>query len=844
MKPLPAAPRWQQMDDALRSLLPLSMQERERWMARHFRGDTTLAPELRRLLSRAEQTDNPLDAVMSGACRLGPPAHRSQHAGDMIGQWRLLHPLGEGGMAEVWLGEREHDGVVQRAAVKLMTIGMADPQLRTHFLRERAILARLSDARIARYYDGGISPDGRPWLAMEHVDGKPIDVYCTEHDLDLNARLVLCMDLAAAIAHAHRALIVHRDIKPSNVMVSADGQVKLLDFGIAKQITRLTTDGNATDLTSRVLTPHYASPEQLREDPATTATDVFLLGLLLYEIISGERPFAQYEGDRPTLEHAICEIEPPRPSDVLAQARRHGKPKAISPREVRGDLDAIVLHALQKSPEHRYGSVEAMHQDIMRWQSGLLIQARRTSNLQRCGKWLARHRLLAAGGTAVLALVLAYAVTARMQASALAREAAINNTVRSYLINWFLAASPGRYVGRDPKASEMLADGLAKARRELRNEPALQAEILSVVGEIYMARGEYAQAEPVLRDASKLYAGLPDLDSRHRGSNTLNLASVLHYSGRYAAAEPLFRRALQQEIATYGEDAVQTVVPRWNLADLLQSRGRYGASIIEFEQALRAARATLGKASPATASIKVGLANVYRDIGRQKEAEVLYLQAIASKGGDKDSPTAGTAGPRLAFARLLLEQGRNDEAAAQLEPAFDTFRRIKGSDNPATAYWERYLAELDEARGNLDASASRLVRLTSQMRGQLPPHHLMFGYFALDAGYVALAQGHLDTAQAQFEQAQRIFDDIQPQGHPQRIRAWLGESLVARRRADLTTAQNKLSAARKQAQQQLDRQHPLFAALAAADGSARPADAQDGLDMLRVQRALAADSKP
>src|SRR5262249_46217885 len=210
---------------------------------------------------------------------------------------------------------------------------------------------RLSDARIARYFDGGIAADGRPWLPMEYVEGLPIDRHCAEHRLPLQERLRLFRDVCGAVAHAHRHLVVHRDIKPSNVLVSRDGQVKLLDFGIAKPIA--TGDGEATQATARLLTPRYASPEQLRGEPASTATDVYLLGLLLYELVAGRRPFAAHEGDAFVLERALREDDPPRPSDAMPS-------EPIAARELRGDIDRIVLLALRKDPAARYSSVERL----------------------------------------------------------------------------------------------------------------------------------------------------------------------------------------------------------------------------------------------------------------------------------------------------------------------------------------------------------------------------------------------------------------------------------------------------------------------------------------------------
>lgn len=839
MRELPQRDDWVRLDEALKTLLDVEPVEQAQRIEVEFADRPDLGRRLRELLVHAGGP-GVLDRIEPLAGKLALSGRFADQTPASLGDWHLIKRLGRGGMAEVWLGERTREGVVQRAALKLMTAGLSDPELRRRFVRERAILARLSDARIARYYDGGISADGRPWLAMEHIDGEPIDRWCAGHRLGLRARVALLGEVAAAVAHAHRSLIVHRDIKPSNVLVNGDGQVKLLDFGIAKQIAGDDVNGNLTQTTARVLTLHYSSPEQLRGEPVSTATDVFLLGLLLFELVTGERPFARYENDRQALEQAICEIDSPRPSEVLARRRKTGDVPRVAPREVRGDLDAIVLHALEKSPLHRYGSVDAFREDMERWQGDIPVRARRVGTMRRCGKWLLRHRVLAVATAVLLLAGIAYSVTVHMQARTIAREAAINRAVRNYLIDWFLAAKPGSKGGGDLTASEMLADGLAKARRELDAQPGLKAEILSTIGSIYMARGEYARAEPVLRDANDLYSTLPELDARHRGANATRLATLLHYTGRYAEAESMFRTALVQQTATLGARALPTLVTRQHLADLLHSRGRYADAIAQYGRALAGARMTLGESAGLTAALETGLADVYRDSGRLSEAEALFQRALRTQLRAYGEKSAITAATHLSLGRLLLVQGRIDQAAAQIEPAFQAFAPIKGPTRPATAYWERYVAELEEMRGDLDAAAGRLLRLTAEMRGQLPPGHLMFGYYTLDAGYVALARGRLDEAQHQFEVSQRIFDGIQPAGHPRRIEIWLGESLVARRRGDRVRAQRLLAAARAQARRQLAPTHPLFAALVAADGRPVAVHEPVSLAMLRVQRALSA----
>jgi serine/threonine-protein kinase len=400
MTRLPDSERWREIDAALTDLLDVPPSERDAWIDAHCAGRPDVAAELRALLAHAE-ADGPLDRVGRSAVLADALGAHAREDG-IIGGWRLVRRIGAGGMADVFLAERESEGVSQRAALKLLTSGFASPELRARFVRERGILAELSDARIARYFDGGIAADGRPWLAMEYVEGLPIDRYCEEHALSLRERLALFREVCGAVAHAHRHLVVHRDVKPSNVLVSHDAQVKLLDFGIAKPLGART--GDATETTARVLTPHYASPEQLRGDAPSTATDVYLLGLLLYELVAGRRPFAEHEGDPFALERALREDDPPKPSDALA---RSGQAKPIAPRELRGDIDRIVLFALRKDPAARYSSVERLDEDIALFLAGRPVHARGDAVGYRLRKWLARHRIAAAALAGALIVALA-----------------------------------------------------------------------------------------------------------------------------------------------------------------------------------------------------------------------------------------------------------------------------------------------------------------------------------------------------------------------------------------------------------------------------------------------------
>jgi serine/threonine-protein kinase len=833
------ARRFGELDALLRRALDLEGDARAGFLRALAGTRPDLAAALRGMLAAADAGgDDALSAALDAdvwAALADDPA-----TGQRFGAWRALATLAHGGMARVLLAERADGAFQQRAAIKCLWSGLATPELVARFEQERQILARLDDPRIARLLDGGVRADGVPWLALEYVDGEPIDAHCDTRRLPLDARVSLWLDVVGAVAAAHRQLIVHRDLKPANVLVGDGDAVKLLDFGIAKLLDAqdFPHAAPATRLGGHALTQAYASPEQRRGDPVTTASDVYQLGLLLYELSTG---VPLLRGAQPHRLPAL-EDDPPPPSgaamrgaDAAARADRRATHAVRLARRLRGDLDAIVLRALAKDPVARYVSADALGEDVLRWRRGLPVSARRIGALRRAGKWLRRNALPAAAAAAILLSSGLYAASALRQARALAREASVNRATRNYLVGWFQTADPGSGAG-DPRASEMLAGALSQAQRELREQPELQAEVLAALGEVHVARGEYDLAEPILREAYALARSLPDAGLPQRTGAATRLATLLHYSGRYAQSQALFAEALADDDGNSGDSRI--LLARQHYGDLLHSRGRYAAAIGQLERARADARAAFGADAPLGAAIARHLGDVYRDSGRYREAEALYLDTLRVQRAAHGPMHVNTLATGQSYGRLLLDLGRIDEAAAEIEPAFEAYRRLIGTTAPGTTYWERSVAGLEEARGELDAARARLRRIDETQRARLSPGNLGFGYVALDAGYVDLARGDAGAARGAFERAMQVLDGVQPEGHPRRADALLGLALLARLDGDAGRASALLDRAQAEAERALAPQHALFAAITQARGDAQRTSAPS-LAQLRVQRALA-----
>lgn len=394
--------------------------ERAAYLDAACAGSMTLRAEVESLLRAYDDSDGFLEPpdvrrlaalMVDGA---GPPLPAA------IGPYRIVRELGRGGQGRVFLGERADGQFEQRVAVKLLRAGLDSPEAFARFRRERQILARLRHPAIAALLDGGVTEDDQPWFAMECVEGTSITAFCEARGLDLPGRIKLFVEVADAVAYAHRHNVVHRDLKPSNILVTNDGHAKLVDFGIAKPLEGGTP--TVTRTSARVLTPEYAAPEQVRGGPVTAASDVYALGAVLYEILTGERVHQLASYSPVEIEHVVCEQEPVAPSRA---ARKAGT------RRLRSDLDAIVLKALRKEPEGRYASVDDLLADLDRYQRGLPVRARRGSALYRTRKLVARHR----ARVAILALVvgLGGALAAlQSRARAAAREAERAREMESY----------------------------------------------------------------------------------------------------------------------------------------------------------------------------------------------------------------------------------------------------------------------------------------------------------------------------------------------------------------------------------------------------------------------------
>ena len=468
--------------------MDLDAKQRERWLGSLAGPDARVLLLLRELLAHHDQIEQGgLRAQLLTRTEADDSAQDTLAPGSQVGPYSLLERLGTGGMGTVWLAERVDKLLDRKVALKLPHTGWAMPDFAARLRHERQLLASLEHPRIARLYDAGIGADGRPWLALEVVRGEPINAYCNQNNLTIRDRLKLVLQVAQAVAYAHSRLIVHRDLKPSNILVDTRGDIHLLDFGIGKLLDPAQPDEGATRFGSRAFTPDYGSPEQLRGDPVTTATDVYSLGVVLYELLTGQRPHRRTA--EISIEHAVATLEPPPPSQVTAA----GVPRLSA------DLDAIVLETLEKNPVRRYPTVAAFADDIERYLRGEPVHARRGAGWYRARKFLRRHLTSVIAASLVLTAILVASAVSIWQARVARAAAAHAEAVEGFLISIFQQNSrdqPDPLKARATTARQLLDAGAARLHSGAGESlpPDSRDGMRALLGTLYAELGMFKEA--------------------------------------------------------------------------------------------------------------------------------------------------------------------------------------------------------------------------------------------------------------------------------------------------------------------------------------------------------------
>ena len=788
--------QWRLLSPHLDEALAMDPAERPAWLDGLHARNPDLADRLKSLLDEhAELAQRGFleQSVLNSGIENGI-------AGQVVGSYRLISLIGQGGMGTVWLAERADGRFERRVAIKFLNLALAAPSAEERFKREGGFLAKLSDKHVAELLDAGISPGGVPYLVLEYVEGDPIDHYCNRNKLAIEERILLFLDVASAVAAAHAHLIVHRDLKPSNILVRNDGAVKLLDFGIAKLHEAENQESAPTLLTndaSRVMTPAFAAPEQITGEPITTATDVYALGILLYVLLTGQHPAGADLHSTAGLVKAIVETEPRRPSDVALlvgpdgkvlpeNAIQRGTTPAKLQQMLRGDLDTILAKALKKNPRERYSSVSALADDLRRYLNHEPISARPDTFAYLASKFIRRNRTVVALATVTALAIIAGVIgiliqsrTARMQ-----RDFAFQQLKRSQqhdeFMNFLLYnAAP---AGKTFSVNDLLARAEQLVEKQHSANPTLRADLLTWIGADYSSTDQFDKGRVLAEKAYALATTLPDPALRGRadcvlaycvsGAGDLTRAEALVQEGlrnlpndpRYAldrvaclstgssisrqsgkVQEGLERLLAAQGIVQQSPLATDSLRMQTSaeLAAAFADAGMNTESLSEFQHAA-SVLPTLGWDETVTSAILYDEWALELDqVGRPREAAEIEKQAIDRLREGKD---AGTVAPLylLDYAKMLRKLNRLDEASALARQSYAKAQEGHNEFLVAQSLMEQARIAIEQK--NYEDATARLNEVEPLMRKQLRPTHYAFGILASYRAMIAQAEDDLPLA--------------------------------------------------------------------------------------------------
>lgn len=814
---------WKQVKALLDELLSLDGNARRARLAATDVSDEIRAEALS-LLSVEDKASDMMSgsAIEFSASFLTDDDIQKAYVGKKIGIYKIVREIDDGGMGAVYLATRDDGKFEQRVAIKLLRRELNTSGLRQRFEQERRILASLEHKNIARLLDAGTTDDGVPYFVMEYVEGLAIDHYCDQNELDLNERLDLFRKVCEAVNFAHRNLIIHRDIKPSNILVTGDGVPKLLDFGISKIISD-EFDQTATVTRLGAMTPSYASPEQLQNKSVTTATDIYSLGVVLYKLLSGHRPFEARENDLNAIYQAVVETDPPAPSSMIGESSQSGEPRsaveresatadtasnrasrtfanriAVQPQQLKGDLDNIILKALKKEPERRYSSAENFAEDIHRYQRGLTVSARPDVFSYRAAKFIRRNRfavgaaalLLVAVLTGVVATLWQYRVAAaeRDRARQQARKAEKISEYLQNILNFnnphWLSSNPER--NRNATVAQAMESALQSIGAELADEPDVQGELLLSIATSYNQQGKYDRAEEISKQAIESY-------DRAYGEGNLHSMRVFVILG-----DILTNRAKYEESIAYSDKAVDYFRPiveqdkseaKWLLLGLnhLGNAYVYTGRNLESEATHRESIDLvkfLDEKDKVVAPIVLGAwGNSLANVGNFEEALKAFDRAYA------EMKAAGT-DRRIEGAQLLIVRGRTYTVLGDFESAerdLQTSLAIQSENAVNNFYTTLVLYALANNYlrwGKYPESRTMILRALEAIRQLFPDGHAGIGVYSRVLGDLYSKAGELKKGEAELRMALTTVNKYfkEPNQDIALVKSSLGENLIAQKR--------------------------------------------------------------
>jgi serine/threonine protein kinase/tetratricopeptide (TPR) repeat protein len=828
--------RWQKVQSLFHEAADLPASEQRVFLETQCGGDAGLVSEVLILLEEDARGGSLLDGdVAEVASQIFNDSSSGSLPFKEFGPYRIKKALGEGGMGVVYLAEREDLG--NEVAIKILRDAWVSPARRERFSAEQRTLAQLNHPSIARLYDADTSPDGTPFFVMEYVEGVPLTDFCKTQKCSIPERLRLFRGVCEAVLYAHQHAVIHRDLKPSNILVKGDGSIRLLDFGIAKHLENLGELVDQTITGLRMMTPAYAAPEQIRGEQVGIQSDVYSLGVVLYELLAGRLPFDLTKCTPSQAEKILTEQEAEKPSDVAGKAAATAETNGrglMATRTAWADLDVLCLTAMHKDPQRRYQSVEALIRDVNHYLDGEPLEARADTWHYTLDKFVRRHWQLVSAAAAVFALlvglVIFYTVRLTKARNAAVMQAARTQRIQRFMLNLFQGGDPAAGPADDLRVVTLLDRGVQEAR-SLDAEPAVQAELYETLGGIYQKLGKLEQADSLMESALAKREALYGPDSVETAKGLLALGSLRDAEARYGDAERLIRQALDRDRRHLPANDPAVAKAMLALGGVLEDRGAYDQSIAILEQtvqlysspssepveladslyelanahfyaghyekskeinerALEMYKQIYGERHPRVAEILINLGAIQLDTGHYAAAEQYDRQAldIVQAWYGKDNPETAT--DLTILARSLVYQKRYAEASDLLQQSLAIKERTFGKVHPSVASTLNELGSVALNQGKYDAAEQYFTRMADIYRTEYGEQHYLYATALSNLASVYTAQQQWARAEKLYRQAIPIYVESQSPTHINTgiARIKLGRTLLRQQRyADAET---------------------------------------------------------
>ncbi len=806
--------QWKKINRIVDTALDLSKKEQSIYIQEECKGNKQLKRQVTELIASIEQSDTenflgdtddyPLHLARE-ISEQETEKHTSSLLGTTIGKYKLIDLIGHGGMGSVFLAERSDEAYEKKVAVKILRRGMDTPSNIARFKRERNILANLEHPNIARLLDGGLTEEGMPYLVMEYVNGTPLLQYCDKNKLSIEKRLALFEQVCSAVQHAHQNTIIHRDLKPSNILVDTKGEVKVLDFGIAKLMDP--DEDGATFQTrtgARMLTLGYAAPEQLESQPITTATDSYVLGILLFELLAGVHPFDMDDKKLVEIEEQIREEQPKAPSETFSELssqkqQQIGETRNISPNAlistIKGDLDAIVLKALRKEPDHRYSSAEQLLEDINRRKTDLPIIAREDTFRYNASKFIKRHktRLSAAAGFLlfIIGFTAFYTLQITQERNKAQLEAQKAQEVSKFLTDMFRASNPYYNPQDTVTAATFLKRGEERID-QLENQPEVQAQLLEVMGRAYTEIGRFEKASPLLQKSLRLRKTYQGTTSIAYSQSLDALVVFQRLRGNFAEAESLTRESIS--IIRNNPPKNETLLSNGlnELGLILDQRGKYQEADSVYKAVLQIQQRLYEPSHPKLAHTYNNRAGVLRKQGQYEKAEGLYRKALTIWKKKKGDIHPSTAMGYHDLALVLNQQGQLEKADSLYHKGLEIDKQLYKPPNRQIAQSYNNIGIFYGQQGRYQDSKPYLTKAVAMRRKLFSEFHPKLAESLNNLGRLYIELENYEKAHPYLEEALEIDRENFGEKHPYVAGDLANLARIEKENGSLNMAENHL----------------------------------------------------